>query len=123
MKIEPTHKCFDDAMEMLEAMGKADPSIWFKDEILMIHGLGQEPVNGKPFVHAWLECGELAIFRVLCDGVPTEAESDKQQLREFMRITETKIYTTRQVLAENRRTGHFGPWHEPFEKFCTMIPR
>jgi hypothetical protein len=116
--ILPTHTCFDDALDIIEANVRESPSLAHTDELILAHGILLHPDTGEPFAHAWVECsgwvgqagflnGEKGVY-----GLPWE------NFAERMRPQDVTRYTVRQALEENNRSGHYGPWLEKYDALC-----
>src|SRR5262245_8780516 len=55
--IHPTHRCFDDALELLERRVRHEPEIATNNTVLLVHGVIRVEDQGevKRFTHGWLE--------------------------------------------------------------------
>jgi hypothetical protein len=115
--ILPTHTCFDDAIEIMEAIVKVDPSICFGNDLLLVHAVGLK-ADGKRFSHAWLEMDGMAIFRGIVDGKRMELSAPRRQYYHSLKLQQLTRYNCRQVRDENIKSGHFGPWIEPYISLC-----
>jgi hypothetical protein len=114
MELQPTHHCFDDAMEYLDARARSDASL---DMLVLVHGIIIGP-SGEPFAHAWIEEGPRVIDAGLLDGERVYYACAREEFYASRTITLTKSYTWRQAATENRRSGHFGPWDPELAALC-----
>lgn len=122
--IEPTGKCFDDALSFLELFRLDDPAI--REDIMrtvrIAHGICAVPA-GVAFAHAWVE------ERVINDpdrprwparvvwqgmrhqsGLPAYFAVDAEWFMQAYGVRERTLYTPRECAMWNLRTGHYGPW-------------
>jgi hypothetical protein len=114
--ILPTHKCFDDAIDLLGDILKAHPDAADTDEFQLVHAICSP--GGDPFSHAWIESkGGIVFWYGIVEGdgrslLITPAPEYRAQFK----IIEEMRYTPRQAWEENKRTGHYGPWVEKYRQ-------
>lgn len=130
--IYPTHKCFDNAIEFCEARARAnDPNI---ETLRLVHGIILVPENhpagasdataGERAVHAWVEDGDLVWDAgLLADGRRIEFAVQKAEYYAHYRVQDTTVYTMRELLEQNRESGHYGPWRPEYRALCRVKPR
>lgn len=128
--IYPTHKCFDDSMEFCEARAVArHPSV--DTTLRLVHGIILTPEDhpegsdglraGDRSVHAWVEDGDLVWDAgVLGNGQRIQYAIAKAEYYAHYRVQETTVYTMREVLEQNRASGHYGPWRREYRALCCV---
>lgn len=112
---EPTGECFQSAGRWMidegDKLGEGDAQL--------VHGLvsGQGPLEGRRFIHAWIEVGDVVI----------DPEQDvmmrKERYYEIAQINEDELsrYTRDEMMHKLARTQHWGPW-EGEEDFDKLYP-
>lgn len=124
MTIEPTHSCFDDAIAYLEGRVKGKPELARSDRIVLVHGIGRFPDGpaarraGERFAHAWVEADGLCWDAGILDGARVVWSATIAEYYANLRIETTTRYDCLAVWAENRRTGHYGPWEPAYQALC-----
>jgi len=127
--ILPTHRCFDDALELLERRVRHEPMIAKSDTIVLVHGVirgaeGQGDIGR--IAHAWLEERRPDGAWIVWDhGIIWNGQRIcfSVEIAEYYRVSRVERdsvvrYTPRQVIEENTRTGHYGPWHPELVALC-----
>lgn len=111
--IEPTHTCFDDAIEMLPEM----------PDKLLVHALCRpkfvkEDSSKDLMSHAWLEDG-MFVYTV---GIENNERKKfcilKATYYGQMRPYEITRYTIREAAEMNWKHRTYGPWEEKYLKGC-----
>lgn len=119
MPIRPTQTCFDDALDLLEEWLRLDPALAAR--VTLVHAIclaPEGPDTGKPFAHAWLE-RDGRIWQIgLFDGARILWSVEPDEYRALMRPVAETRYTPQEALAENDRTGHYGPWKPAYIALC-----
>jgi hypothetical protein len=117
VQVQPTHTCFDDAMDLLDAFATQRPDII--DDLRLVHGICLDPA-GEPFSHAWLEDTATAqvLFVGIVNGERMNLAGDRADYYQEARVQETTTYTLHEALAENTRSHHFGPWEPRYRALC-----
>lgn len=137
MQILPTHRCFDDSIEYLESRVRADPKLAFGTDILLVHAIAKFPDDnpraGQQFAHAWVEevvkikkvawqttAKTMVVARHagLLDGQRVYMATPADEYRARLRVESVTTYTCRQVAAENKKAGDFGPWKPEYLALC-----
>lgn len=114
--IYPTHTCFDDALDLLTELIKANPKIVRTNEILLVHGICFAPELGE-YSHAWLEMdGEYVLWVGILKGQRQEFKSSIKSYYEHFNVIETTKYTPRQAWEKNNEFVTYGPWEEKYLK-------
>lgn len=124
----PTHHCFDDAAEYLDARVRAAPDpLVDLASLRLVHAVARFPIDqpeaGKPFAHAW--CEERITLggkpravvwhaALLPNGVRVYLCSPRAHYYHELRVAATTRYTLRQVFEENQRSGTYGPWRPEY---------
>jgi hypothetical protein len=106
VNILPTHHCFDDVLEFFPEGRPQDEPL---ESFTVVHGILLMP-DGEPYVHAWLENATDVIQGGLFEGERIWFAMSIEDFRASRRIIDETRYTPLEALAENYRTGHFGPW-------------
>lgn len=117
--IRPTGKCFDDSLGILVDIVSQAKDIRTLIDYRLVHGICLDSLTDKPIAHAWIERGAWAIFtglnerdeRVVMVGAATD-------YRRELRVQDAMTYTVEEAWAENRRTGHYGPWIDRYRALC-----
>ncbi len=74
---------------------------------------------GERAVHAWVEDGDVVWDAgLLADGQRVEFAVQKAEYYAHYQIQETTVYTMRELLEENRASGHYGPWRPEYRALC-----
>jgi hypothetical protein len=125
--ILPTHTCFDDALDYIEArLRQGCPP----GRLFLIHAkatIPDGPDRGQVFAHAWAE--EVKASSVVCiqqgfyNGQRITYEVDREEFyRELSPLT-TYRYTLPEAWAQNRRHATYGPWEPELQVLCGRRPR
>ena len=120
--LKPTGKCFDDALDFLEHMLKTEDRTAEIERYRLVHGIMLDD-QGQPYSHAWVEYGEWVFHGCFLGGIRGYAQIAKVEYYPGMKVQETREYTIPEAWAENRRTGHYGPWEARFRDLCADIQR
>ena len=120
--ILPTHRCFDDALELLERRVRHEPAIAVNNTILLVHGVirgADEQGDIGRIAHAWLEerraNGSFVVWDAgIYNGARIIFSAEIAEYYRASRVERDSItrYTPREVWEENKRSGHYGPWRE-----------
>lgn len=119
MDIHPTHSAFDDAIELLiwimekKPEGRAQVG---SGDIRIVHAIFAP--EGVKLNHAWLERGESVIFMGLIDGEKVVVTADRTEYYSKSHVTKTVRYTIFEAYAEEKKTGHYGPWDPEIRTLC-----
>lgn len=112
--IQPTHQCFDDAVELLLVIAKAgEPT----DGIFVVHALieSNEPGReGEIISHGWLEYRDHVFFRGLLRGETIDLAAPRREYYKETKVKELIRYTLWEVAENNQRYNTTGPWCEQF---------
>lgn len=121
---KPTNRCFDDALDFLNAVVSESPREQDRSVYRLAHGIMTHPVTKEDFVHAWVERksqGGIVYHSYLHDGFLTYGEFDRKRYYEMFGVKERTLYTIREAWRENRKHGNYGPWQEKYRKLA--LPR
>lgn len=128
MIIEPTHRCFDDALELLERRVRHEPGIATNNTVLLVHGVirgAEEQGDIGRIAHAWLEERRPDGAWIVWDAgmLGSQRIVYSAEIAEYYRATRVERdsivrYTPRDVWAENKRSGHYGPWRADLAALC-----
>jgi len=122
--IEPTHTCFDDALEFFELLRLSEPEVqsYVRESLCIAHGIC-ESASGERWVHAWVE--------EIRDDDPDRADWPRHVVWQGMRcgsgkgwfavgaewfytafrVQERELYRVEQFGMLNLLSGHYGPWN------------
>lgn len=117
-----TGRCFNDAIEIITELVKLNQKLAHTDQLILVHGLGINSA-GEVFSHAWVEYEGLAIWRGVLDGEISEFGTPIEEHLQKWQISQTTRYNVRQLVTENLRSGHFGPWEEIYDKYTRQGKR
>lgn len=128
MILYPTHSCFDDSIEFCEHAARENPE--WAVTLIVVHGIVLVPETqpadvtdatpGTQSVHAWVETPAGYVFDV---GVNEAGEriifsAAKADYYAHYRVQDTTRYTMRELLEQNRASGHYGPWKPEYQALC-----
>jgi len=116
MTILPTHTCFDDALEFLNAILKYE-GVERLLGVRVVHGICLAPEGvqiGQPFAHAWCEEDGSCIQAGLVEGEKVYFGVDRAEFYAMLRPQDTTTYTPEEAVAQNFASGHFGPWEDRY---------
>jgi hypothetical protein len=122
--IEPTHTCFDDAMEFFEILRLDEPQVreYARTALRLAHGICMA-ASGERYVHAWVEerlegddperVGWPPV--VVWQGMRYGAGKgwfavDAEWFHKSYQVQECVRYEAQRFAMLNLRTGHYGPW-------------
>lgn len=111
--LEPTHHCFDDAMDFMDytvCKHRIMEGFW------LVHGICEN--SGVRHAHAWVEDADFAIFSGILDGKVIYVGTRKEDYYKAFGVTETTKYDPMQMLEQNLKSGHYGPWEEKYKELC-----
>jgi len=111
----PTHSCFDDAMDLIEAWVTAEPPEYHR--LVLVHGICSMP-DGEPYAHAWVERGDECFFMGVLNGQRQAMRAEKGVFYPKFEVGETTRYTVAEAIAENARSNHYGPWRPEYVALC-----
>lgn len=115
----PTHKCFDDSLELLEKLAKEDPSICHTNEFLLVHSICISP-DGTEYAHAWVEWTKrkLVMFAGIMNNEFSYYMAPIEDYYKEFKVKETTKYTIREAVVENLKHENYGPWIDKYTKLC-----
>jgi len=112
---EPTHKCFDDALDCLSAAMRECHH--YRDRWRLVHAICK--CDGGLFAHAWCEVNEsIAITAFMIGGIHTYVQMKR---RDFYKLYQPQMmtkYNPFEAVRENERTLNFGPWLDCYRDHC-----
>jgi len=121
--ILPTFRCFDDALELIELRVKEDPTITRHDwAIVLVHGICVGD-DGTRYAHAWIEETGKVWDSGIIDGHRVYYAVARAEYYEAKRVAEHTKYTLRDIVRENGRSGHYGPWKPEYQTLCGKSER
>jgi hypothetical protein len=121
--ILPTYRCFDDALELIEARVKETPTLVRHDwSIVLVHGICVGD-DGTRYAHAWVEELGKVWDAGLVDGQRLYYAVARAEYYEAKRVEESTRYTLRDILRENRLSGNYGPWKPAYLTLCGKSER
>jgi hypothetical protein len=87
MNILPTHRCFDDTVEIIEEKIMKDNMQWYT--LFVVHGICIFP-DGRPYAHAWVEQGDTCIFKGITEpgGETVTIEVEKESFYAYYSVNE-----------------------------------
>jgi hypothetical protein len=115
MNILPTHRCFDDALDYISERLRRHPGL--VETLILVHGIARAP-NGTLYAHAWTEEDGVCWEGGLLNGERIWFSVSRDEYYAARQIQETTQYTCREALAENLRSGHYGPWKPIYRMLC-----
>ncbi len=117
--LEPTHTCFDDALDYISKRVVADPPLAHGTTLVLVHGIATG-ANGEPYSHAWCEengqCWDAGIW----NGQHVYYSVAAAEYYAARRIQETTRYTVKQACLLNYGSNHYGPWEPRYQALCGL---
>ena len=119
MRILPTGKCFDNALDHLTELLKENPDRRWNGEYTLLHGI-LKLEDGTPYAHAWLETAEECLDFGIWDGDGVHKGSlcrftvEKAEYYRERGVIECTRYSVQEVWKENRKYGTYGPWLQKY---------
>jgi hypothetical protein len=113
--ILPTFTCFDDATEYIARRVTAKPALVYS--LVLVHGLAAGDA-GEVYAHAWVEEGGACWDAGLVDGQKIFYAVARDEYYAARRISATTKYSCLELLVNNRRFGHCGPWEARYRAAC-----
>lgn len=121
--LRPTGTCFDDAIDLIEAIVLADYDPRWRERLRLAHGICQIPGTGQRFAHAWVEIdGKECWQDALLKGIRCTISKDKADFYKDLRVQVVTLYTLEEMALENLRSNHYGPWKPEYDAL-TRNPR
>jgi hypothetical protein len=115
MELQPTHTCFDDALDWIDLMVKANRMR--QEEWVLIHALCE--FEGERYAHAWCERdGAWVVTRYVINGVATYVEVRREEHYQIFNPVMVRNYTVNAAAQQNLIHGHYGPWDSEIRKHC-----
>lgn len=118
MTFEPTHQCFDDALDLIAivvrhwAQGKHLNEDW-----RLVHAICK--VEGGEFAHAWCERDRKTVVTAfVIDGTHTYVEIPRRDFYRLYWPQEMTRYTVDEAMMANMQSNHFGPWEQRYRAAC-----
>lgn len=121
--IHPTHTCFDDSLDLMVDLLKAQEEPGgdrtLVDRLRLVHGTCQAP-DGHLYTHAWLEDIEngVATFTGIHQGERRHFQTPTAEYHEHLKMQDLIRYSYSQAFAWNRASGHYGPWDPRLRELC-----
>lgn len=118
MKLRPTHRCYDDALDLITHWMIAEPEIAREPEVWLAHGICTDSDEGHLYAHAWVERKNLVYNGAINEksGERVYVEIPREYFHKVFGVTDVNYYSIRRAVAENTKHGHFGPWTESHMK-------
>lgn len=117
--IFPTHKCFDDALDLLCEILKRHPDAAETDEFRLVHAIVAP--GGEEFAHAWVETDHgrgVALWFGIKEGKRQMFAVRVDEYRRDFKVVEALTYTPREAWEQNAKHGYYGPWTERHLALC-----
>ncbi len=122
--IMPTGKCFDDALELMNAVLKQALD-WEPERqrelvrnLYLVHAVVKP--NGSESSHAWLEhdASDLVYFTGILKGVRQHFVSPRGEYRRVLNVVEDTRYSYKEAVINNKAFGTYGPWVKRYQDLC-----
>lgn len=120
--ILPTHRCFDDALEYLEDLIRAqDACVWSHR---LVHGIVK--LSDGLTAHAWVERGDDVIQCGILGGERIYYTMHWDEFQRELQPQAMTRYTIREAWEQNKRHGTYGPWEQRYLDLAavrgTLVP-
>jgi hypothetical protein len=113
--LSPTHKCFDDALELLNQIvkqGRHRTEDW-----RLVHAICK--AVGHEFAHGWCERNRKTVVTAfIIDGQHTYVEIPRRDYYRLFSPQEMTRYTVDEAMWENLRHYNYGPWERRYREAC-----
>lgn len=114
----PTQSCFDDAIDFLHETFKANKL----ESILMNYRLCHGICNfSDPYSHAWVEVMDKVWDCGIYQNEKCYFEMPKDFFYRHFRITDVTRYTVEEMIAQNTKFEHYGPWEKRYFELCKDV--
>lgn len=127
--IQPTHSCFDDAMDFFEVFDLSDGGVVTEmlRTLRLVHGVCVSS-EGIAYAHAWVEEHVSAEPErkdwptyVVWQGMVHEGRRGyfavaRQWFYGAYKVKSQTSYTMHQFAELNAKTGHYGPWRQKYRE-------
>jgi hypothetical protein len=126
VRIGPTGKCFDNALDEFQRLVKEDKKRQWTNEYVMAHGILIHEDTGERYAHAWLEANSSCFdFGIVLDGEHAGEfccyEVEKTDYYRGRQVVDVTFYTWNDAKRWNMLTNHFGPWLPKYRELCKDI--
>lgn len=115
--IMPTHRCFDDALDYLEAVA-ARGGLQELEQHHLVHAIVTNTADGRRFAHAWVERGGVVIETGMLRGTKVVYTVKKEEHARWLIAERVTRYTPREAYQMNLRHGTYGPWEADYKALC-----
>lgn len=117
MTLYPTHKCFDDALDLLGILLR-DGTIKMDSPYWLVHALCKMP-TGETIAHGWVEReGDIVITAFVIDGESKYVELAREDFYKIYLPVDVTRYTLKEAARLNIQHGNYGPWETRYQQAC-----
>lgn len=120
--IYPTEKCFDDAIDFLDTIMRANihqPEI--AEHFRLVHGI-LATEDEEEYSHAWVEFRTdgtiIVIYSGIYEGEHCYFTMPRKEYYFYFRVRDITLYTIAEMLEENRKYENYGPWITRYRELC-----
>jgi hypothetical protein len=117
-RIELTRRCFDDALDFIAMVVQGVPDAETRANYRVVHGLCK-PTGREVVSHAWVEVSDAVVMGFLVNGKRMFLAVAADDFARLYQPFDTTRYSIAQAVAENDRSGHYGPWVERYDQVAT----
>jgi hypothetical protein len=121
LTIHPTHHCFDDVTEYLNALAEDGASGEELRRYTIVHGIIVAP-DGTPTAHAWLEIQEKDLTMVIqagiVDGERVYFVMPRAEFLAHLMVWDETRYTIGEALQLDQHLGR-APWVPEYREICS----
>lgn len=126
MKIGPTGRCFDHALDEFQRLILEKRERRWNNEYRLAHGILIHDETGERYSHAWLETSESCFdFGIVLDGEHKGElccfEVEKPEYYRGRQVVEATIYTWDEATRWNMLMNNFGPWLPKYRELCKDV--
>lgn len=119
--ILPTHHCFDDALNYLDAAILSRPD-WAQAHLRLVHGIclaPEGPKQDEPFAHAWVEQDRSVCIQAgIVEGQLVYYGMARAAFYATLRVQVSTAYSVEDALRLNFASNHYGPWESSYRALC-----
>lgn len=116
--LNPTHTCFDDAVEMIEEFLRTRR--FLPGDLFLIHAI-VAPDGMKDSSHAWVETkNDTAFFNAILKNQKVIVECRASEYRKELNVKASTSYSVKEALDMNKLHGTYGPWKKEYIALCRI---
>lgn len=117
--IQPTHRCFDDAVDYIKERISEFPTSAMMKALTLVHGIAVGD-TGIRYAHAWVEENNVCWDAGILDGHRIWYSVRREEFYKVRHIERFTAYTVREAVEMEQKTGvTCGPWDREYLALCS----